>query len=157
MTLICIAEYAILVVDTTSFPFQSWTYPELSNTGAYTPDHGLPRSIRIISCILPNISVYTHEDIDRVVEYALLRGIRVIPGRYGFDYLPSIKETFLAEFDTPGHVGVGYAAIPNLLTTCYNGSGYYGTALNPTLDRCRQYMNRQQPDFNRFVTARTNF
>jgi hexosaminidase len=47
--------------------------------------------------------VYTHQDVQHVVEEGRLRGIRIIP-----------------EIDTPGHVWAGFAAIDGLLTTCYN-------------------------------------
>jgi hexosaminidase len=58
------------IVDSQSFPIQSITYPKLWN-GAYT---GQER--------------FTAEDAKDVVEYARLRGVRVIP-----------------EFDMPGHAG----------------------------------------------------
>lgn len=47
--------------------------------------------------------VYSHEDVATVIEYAKARGIRV-----------------MVEFDTPGHVDAGYAAIPGILTQCYD-------------------------------------
>jgi hexosaminidase len=50
------------IVDSVSFPYQSVQFPEMSATGAYSPDH-----------------VYTADDIKQVVEYAKNRGIRVIP------------------------------------------------------------------------------
>lgn len=50
------------ITDTHSFPFQSETYPKLSQYGAYTPNQ-----------------IYTPEDIKSVVEYARSRGVRVIP------------------------------------------------------------------------------
>ncbi len=142
------------LVDTTSFPFESYTYPELSQTGAYTPDH-----------------IYTHDDVATIVQYAYNRGIRVIPGTslsscphpthsqpppspplpplsLPITTLLSAVEHVIVfavllcsvlhvtEFDTPGHVQVGYAAIPNLLTQCYNGDVPDGTGpLNPTLER----------------------
>lgn len=73
--------------------------------------------------------VYTKKDIEDVMEYARLRGIRVVP-----------------EFDTPGHTyswGLGY---PDLLTQCYSGpypiNGYLGPinpASNYTYDFLRTF------------------
>ncbi|KAE9547777.1 hypothetical protein FO519_009013, partial [Halicephalobus sp. NKZ332] len=59
------------IVDSESFPYTSTKYPELSEKGAYTPKH-----------------VYTVDQMKDIIEFAKLRGIRVIP-----------------EFDTPGHTG----------------------------------------------------
>ncbi|XP_069701627.1 chitooligosaccharidolytic beta-N-acetylglucosaminidase isoform X2 [Periplaneta americana] len=50
------------ITDSHSFPFQSQTYPQLTQYGAYT-----------------NQQIYTTQDIESVVEYARARGIRVIP------------------------------------------------------------------------------
>eukprot|EP01121_Diplochlamys_sp_Union-15-3_P000035 TRINITY_DN1002_c0_g2_i1.p1 TRINITY_DN1002_c0_g2~~TRINITY_DN1002_c0_g2_i1.p1 ORF type:complete len:536 (+),score=61.69 TRINITY_DN1002_c0_g2_i1:45-1652(+) len=73
------------VVDSQSFPIVSSSYPYLSEKGAYSASE-----------------VYTKQDVQTIVNYALQRGIRVIP-----------------EFDTPGHTyswGIGY---PNI-TVCGN-------------------------------------
>ncbi|CAH1252975.1 HEXB [Branchiostoma lanceolatum] len=72
------------MVDDQSFPFQSATYPDLSGKGAYTQDN-----------------VYSPEDVRSVVEYARMRGIRVIP-----------------EFDSPGHMQSWGQGHPDLLTSC---------------------------------------
>merc|ERR550532_1405366 len=62
------------ITDTHSFPFHSRRVPQLTLHGAYSPRQ-----------------VYTPEDIRDIVEYARLRGVRVLP-----------------EFDAPAHVGNGW-------------------------------------------------
>jgi len=62
------------ITDTHSFPFYSRRVPQLSLHGAYSPK-----------------KVYKPEDIREIVEFAKLRGVRVLP-----------------EFDAPAHVGNGW-------------------------------------------------
>lgn len=78
------------IIDDHSFPYNSTKFPELSAKGAYSSAH-----------------VYNHEDIKIIVDYARLRGIRIIP-----------------EFGVPSHTrSIGYSH-PELLTPC--GRPYTG-------------------------------
>lgn len=62
------------MTDSQSFPFLSDRVPQLARNGAYSPKH-----------------VYTVTDVKEIVQYARVRGIRV-----------------LIEIDTPGHAGSGW-------------------------------------------------
>ena len=51
------------IIDSQSFPFQSRKHPNISTHGAFHPVH----------------AIYSFDDIKRIVAYAFLRGIEIIP------------------------------------------------------------------------------
>ncbi|XP_050026917.2 beta-hexosaminidase subunit beta-like [Dermacentor andersoni] len=81
------------LVDDQSWPIYMKAFPNVTEMGAYSKRH-----------------VYTTDDVRGIVEYARLRGIRVVP-----------------EIDTPGHTQALGRAFPDVLTPCY-GNGSRATA-----------------------------
>ncbi|XP_061656146.1 beta-hexosaminidase subunit beta isoform X4 [Phyllopteryx taeniolatus] len=99
------------IVDDPSFPYLSRTFPDLSQKGAYHP----------------YTHVYTPSDVKMIIEFARLRGIRVIP-----------------EFDTPGHTQSWGKGQADLLTPCFAGSepsGSFGP-VNPIINTTYDFMRR---------------
>ncbi|CAH8853291.1 unnamed protein product, partial [Trichobilharzia szidati] len=99
------------ITDDESFPFVSTTYPELSDKGAYHPQ----------KC------TYDEEEVSDLLEYARLRGVRIIP-----------------EFDTPAHMLSWGKAYPHILTKCYNDSkpnGKFGP-LNPANESTYEFLKQ---------------
>ncbi|XP_066992201.2 chitooligosaccharidolytic beta-N-acetylglucosaminidase [Anabrus simplex] len=101
------------VTDSQSFPFQSKTYPNLSRYGAYSPEQ-----------------IYTEDDIRSIVEYARVRGVRVVP-----------------EFDEPAHVGEGWQWVGENTTVCFKAEPWQSYCveppcgqLNPTSDKVYQIL-----------------
>lgn len=97
------------ITDDQSFPYQSSAFPDMSRLGAYDPE----------------THVYTQSDIRELIEYARLRGIRVVP-----------------EFDTPGHSQSWGKAIKDLLTKCYTGEKFNGNfgPIDPTINSTYKFL-----------------
>lgn len=106
-------QKTLIIIDAESFPFEVPEYPELTRKGAWAPH-----------------AIYTEEDIQKIIRYAFLRGIRVIPE---FDS-PGIFP-FLSIYSHVGHTdswGYGY---PEITAKCpkYQAVSPYrnNIALNP--------------------------
>jgi hexosaminidase len=98
------------LTDDQSFPYKSRTYPELSEKGAYHP----------VS------KVYERSDVSKIIEYARVRGIRVIP-----------------EFNMPSHTESWGLSHPELLTACYfNDQPWHAMGpLDPTKNTTYTFLN----------------
>ncbi|VDQ01572.1 unnamed protein product [Trichobilharzia regenti] len=102
------------ITDDSSFPYESSTYPELSKMGAYHP-------VKF---------VYGEMLVEQLLDYARLRGIRV-----------------LVEFDTPSHTRSWEKGHPGLRAKCYtkgspNGeTGPFDPTNKTTMEFLKSFFN----------------
>ncbi|XP_003707555.1 beta-hexosaminidase 1 [Megachile rotundata] len=96
------------IVDSQSFPYVSRTWPKFSTYGCYSAD-----------------KIYEEKDIREIVEYGIVRGVRVLP-----------------EFDAPAHVGEGWQWAGNDTIVCFKAEPWKSYCveppcgqLNPTSDK----------------------
>ncbi|CAL7936188.1 unnamed protein product [Xylocopa violacea] len=85
------------IVDSQSFPYVSETWPKFSKYGSYAID-----------------KVYDQNDVKEIVEYGLIRGIRVLP-----------------EFDAPAHVGEGWQWVGNDTVVCFKAEPWKNYCVEP--------------------------
>lgn len=95
------------IVDDHSFPYVSKKFPELSAKGAFRSE-----------------MIYTQKDVADVIEYARIRGIRVIP-----------------EFDVPGHTRSWGVSHPEVLTQCEGSYQGLMGPMNPIKDVTYQFID----------------
>ncbi|XP_077280344.1 beta-hexosaminidase 1 [Temnothorax americanus] len=85
------------ITDSQSFPYVSKTWPDFAKHGSYAPT-----------------KIYTPETIREIIDYALVRGVRVLP-----------------EFDAPAHVGEGWQWVGDNATVCFKAEPWKDYCLEP--------------------------
>jgi hexosaminidase len=98
------------ISDSQSFPYESRSYPELATKGAYHPKR-----------------IYTVQEIERVINEAYRRGIRVIP-----------------EIDMPGHTNAIAKSHPEVMAQCPHPA----EPMNPTVPETYQFVETVYKDLN---------
>ena len=118
------------LTDDNSFPYESYTFPNISAKGAYHP----------------KTHIYTQQDIADIIEYARLRGIRVVPE---IDTPVRILKNFSCQhlFDNhlfQGHTQSWEAGAPGVLTRCYSGASPNGLLgpLDPTKNDLYPFLSK---------------
>ncbi|KAK7891244.1 hypothetical protein WMY93_023207 [Mugilogobius chulae] len=109
------------IEDFARFPFRGIL---LDTSRHYLP---LKAIFQTLGAYHPETHIYTQTDVQAVISYARMRGIRVLP-----------------EFDSPGHTQSWGKGQPDLLTPCYSGSspsGQFGP-VNPSLNSTFDFMSR---------------
>uniref|UniRef100_A0A1B6G0T4 Beta-hexosaminidase n=1 Tax=Cuerna arida TaxID=1464854 RepID=A0A1B6G0T4_9HEMI len=115
------------ITDSHSFPFQSRSFPQMSQFGAYSPG-----------------KVYSEQDIAGLVEYARIRGVRVVP-----------------ELDAPAHVGEGWQwADKHNATVCFKKEPWQQFCveppcgqINPTSDYAYEILQGLYADMERLFDS----
>jgi hexosaminidase len=99
------------LVDAEAFPVEISTYPDLHKKGAYD-----------------KVAVYSNSDLQRIIRYATINGIRVIP-----------------EVDMPGHTDSWGKGYPSVLAKCPNYQSISpfrnNLALNPSINLVYDLIN----------------
>ena len=85
------------ITDSQSFPLVMESLPDFAKFGAYSPE-----------------KTYTRWDVDDIVHYAAVRGVRVLP-----------------ELDAPAHVGAGWEAVDPSYTLCINKEPWTEWCIEP--------------------------
>ncbi|KZC13638.1 Chitooligosaccharidolytic beta-N-acetylglucosaminidase [Dufourea novaeangliae] len=85
------------IIDSQSFPYVSRTWPEFSRFGSYTAE-----------------KIYDEKDVKEIVEYGLVRGVRVLP-----------------EFDAPAHVGEGWQWVDDDALVCFKAEPWKKYCVEP--------------------------
>jgi len=115
-------------VDADSFPIQSDTFPKLATTGSYSSSIVGSKSTR------PTVGIYSVADQLQIVEYARMRGVRV-----------------LIEFDLPGHSSSWAQSLPELFVKCSAGPhGDFGGVswmIDPTLEASYKFLDQFITEF----------
>eukprot|EP00088_Acartia_fossae_P031560 TRINITY_DN3242_c0_g1_i11.p1 TRINITY_DN3242_c0_g1~~TRINITY_DN3242_c0_g1_i11.p1 ORF type:complete len:644 (-),score=150.03 TRINITY_DN3242_c0_g1_i11:691-2586(-) len=110
------------ITDSHSFPFYSQNIPELSLYGAYSPK-----------------KVYTPQNIKDIVDYARVRGVRVLP-----------------EFDAPAHAGNGwqYAEKKGLgkLAVCVNQEPWQKYCVEPPCGQLNPVNDNLYPELGKLYS-----